>query len=103
MRYFASIVPLLATSAVAAVIQNVPRATITGNPFSGYQLYTNSYYASEVSASALPSMTGTAKAAASKAAQVPSFFWLYVLPKLKFIQPQSPKIPPGTPQTRFQQ
>ncbi|KAJ5985196.1 hypothetical protein N7499_008526 [Penicillium canescens] len=76
MRYFASIVPLLATSAVAAVIQNVPRATITGNPFSGYQLYTNSYYASEVSASALPSMTGTAKAAASKAAQVPSFFWL---------------------------
>jgi cellulose 1,4-beta-cellobiosidase len=78
MRYFASIVPLLATSAVAAVVQNVPRATITGNPFSGYQLYTNSYYASEVSASALPSMTGTAKAAASKAAQVPSFFWLYV-------------------------
>ncbi|KAJ6091979.1 hypothetical protein N7467_003948 [Penicillium canescens] len=76
MRYFASIVPLLATSAAAAVIQNVPRATITGNPFSGYQLYTNSYYASEVSASALPSMTGTAKAAASKAAQVPSFFWL---------------------------
>ncbi|OQE27789.1 hypothetical protein PENSTE_c004G02567 [Penicillium steckii] len=69
----------MATAATAVAIANpaiTARAAATGNPFSGYQMYVNNYYASEVSASAIPSMTGSAKAAASSAAQVPSFYWL---------------------------
>jgi cellulose 1,4-beta-cellobiosidase len=80
MKSFISIAPLLVSSVAGAAISNAVRATVTTaasvNPFSGYQLYVNSYYASEVSASALPSMTGTAKAAASSVAKVPSFYWL---------------------------
>ncbi|OQE37966.1 hypothetical protein PENCOP_c009G03389 [Penicillium coprophilum] len=82
MRSFIPFVPLLASSAAAAAIDVAARATVTTapsadtNPFEGYQLYVNSFYASEVSASALPSMTGAAKAAASAAAEVPSFYWL---------------------------
>ena len=77
MRSLLPIVPLLASSAAAAAIFSAASPAVTaaasGNPFSGYQPYVNSYYASEVSASALPSMAGAAKAAASAAAQVPSF------------------------------
>ncbi|KAJ5348470.1 uncharacterized protein N7506_001723 [Penicillium brevicompactum] len=77
MRSFISIAPLLASSVAGAAISNAIRATAASvNPFSGYQLYANSYYASEVTTLALPSMTGTAKAAASSVAQVPSFYWL---------------------------
>ncbi|KAJ5158930.1 1 4-beta cellobiohydrolase [Penicillium coprophilum] len=82
MRSFIPFVPLLASSAAAAAIDVAARATVTtapsadANPFEGYQLYVNPFYASEVSASALPSMTGAAKAAASAAAEVPSFYWL---------------------------
>ncbi|CAI7610393.1 unnamed protein product [Penicillium glandicola] len=80
MRSLIQFVPLLASSATAAAIASSASATVTsaasGNPFSGYQLYVNSYYASEVSASALPSMTGAAQAAASAVAEVPSFYWL---------------------------
>ncbi|KAJ5794211.1 hypothetical protein N7457_000810 [Penicillium paradoxum] len=80
MRSLIPFLSLLVPSATAAAISNAARATVTNaastNPFSGYQLYANPYYASEVSASALPSMTGTAQAAASSAAEVPSFYWL---------------------------
>lgn len=90
MKSFISLMPLLAHSAAAGVIQarasasadsnaaavTAAAAATTGNPFSGYQLYANSYYSSEVYASAIPSMTGAAQAAASSAAVVPSFFWL---------------------------
>ncbi|KAJ5098975.1 1 4-beta cellobiohydrolase [Penicillium argentinense] len=82
MRSILKLVLLLASTAAAAAIANpapsaiTARAAATGNPFSGYQMYVNNYYASEVSASALPSMTGSAAAAASKAAEVPSFYWL---------------------------
>lgn len=79
MRSILGLVPLMATAATAVAIANpaiTARAAATGNPFSGYQMYVNNYYASEVSASAIPSMTGSAKAAASSAAQVPSFYWL---------------------------
>ncbi|KAL2867687.1 putative cellobiohydrolase [Aspergillus lucknowensis] len=54
-------------------------ATASGNPFSGYQLYVNPYYSSEVHSIAIPSLTGTQtslKAAATAAAEVPSFVWL---------------------------
>ncbi|CAG8226163.1 unnamed protein product [Penicillium salamii] len=75
MRFSISVAPLLISSVAGAAISNAVRATAT-NPFSGYQLHANSYYASEVSSLALPSMTGTAKAAASSVANVPSFYWL---------------------------
>lgn len=73
-------IPSIYCAAVAIANANTPamaaRAASTGNSFSGYQLYANSFYASEVTTSALPSMTGTAAAAASKVAEVPSFYWL---------------------------
>ncbi|KAK9780484.1 putative Glucanase [Seiridium cardinale] len=52
-------------------------ATWAGNPFSGVQQWANSYYASEVSAYAVPTLG--AKAAA--VAEVPSFMWLDTLSK----------------------
>lgn len=80
MRSLIPFVPLLASLSAAAAISSTASPTVTavasGNPFSGHQLYVNPYYASEVSASALPSMTGAAKTAASAAAKVPSFYWL---------------------------
>ncbi|CAI7618266.1 unnamed protein product [Penicillium viridicatum] len=80
MRSLIPFVPLLASSVTAAAIASSASPTVTAaaatNPFSGHQLYVNPFYASEVSASALPSMTGAAKAAASAAAKVPSFYWL---------------------------
>jgi cellulose 1,4-beta-cellobiosidase len=51
-------------------------AAASGNPFSGVQLYANPYYASEISTSAIPSLTGSLIAAASAVAEVPTFFWL---------------------------
>jgi cellulose 1,4-beta-cellobiosidase len=51
-------------------------AAASGNPFSGYQLYANPYYSSEVHTLALPSLTGSLAAAATKAAEIPSFVWL---------------------------
>lgn len=76
MQSILSLLPVLASTATAAVIVNANAAAVTGNPFSGYQLYANPYYASEVSTSALTSMTGAAKTAANKAARVPSAHWL---------------------------
>ncbi|KAL3479566.1 1,4-beta-D-glucan cellobiohydrolase C [Aspergillus californicus] len=60
-------------------------ATASGNPFSGYQLYVNPYYSSEVHSIAIPSLTGTLSslaAAATAAAKVPSFVWLDVAAKV---------------------
>lgn len=58
-------------------------ASASGNPFSGYQLYVNPYYSSEVASLAIPSLTGSLsslQAAATAAAKVPSFVWLYAFP-----------------------
>ncbi|GKZ31233.1 hypothetical protein AbraIFM66950_011524 [Aspergillus brasiliensis] len=54
-------------------------ASASGNPFSGYQLYVNPYYSSEVASLAIPSLTGSLsslQAAATAAAKAPSFVWL---------------------------
>lgn len=48
----------------------------SGNPFSGYQMWANPYYASEVSASAIPSLSSSLAAKASAVAKVPSFAWM---------------------------
>lgn len=68
-----------ATSASAATA--AASAAISGNPFSGYQLYANPYYASEVSSIAIPSLSAEGSTSlipkATAAAEVPSFVWLY--------------------------
>ena len=48
----------------------------SGNPFSGYQLYANPYYSSEVVSLAIPSLSSSLAAQASAVAKVPSFVWL---------------------------
>ena len=47
-----------------------------GNPFSGVGLYANPYYASEISTSAIPSLTGAMATKAAAVAKVPTFVWL---------------------------
>jgi len=47
-----------------------------GNIFAGKQIYANPYYASEISASAIPSLSGTLAAKASAVAKVGTFVWL---------------------------
>lgn len=53
-------------------------ATWSGNPFTGVQQWANAYYASEISASAIPTLSGAAATAAAAVAKVPTFMWLYV-------------------------
>lgn len=52
------------------------------NPFSGVQMWANSYYASQVSAYAVP----TLGAGAAAVAQVPSFMWLDTLDKVTLME-----------------
>ncbi|KAL1989054.1 hypothetical protein VTN96DRAFT_5817 [Rasamsonia emersonii] len=51
-------------------------ASASGNPFVGYQLYANPYYASEVISLAIPSLSSELVPKASEVAKVPSFVWL---------------------------
>ncbi|TGO17212.1 hypothetical protein BTUL_0019g00010 [Botrytis tulipae] len=51
-------------------------AAVAGNPFVGKALYANPYYASEISASAIPSLTGAMATKAAAVAKVPTFYWL---------------------------
>jgi cellulose 1,4-beta-cellobiosidase len=51
-------------------------ATWSGNPFSGVDLWANSYYSREVHELAIPKMSGAMATAAAKVAEVPSFMWL---------------------------
>lgn len=56
-------------------------ATYSGNPFAGVTPWANSFYASEVSTLAIPSLTGAMATAAAAVAKVPSFMWLDTLDK----------------------
>ncbi|KAK3370704.1 1, 4-beta cellobiohydrolase [Podospora didyma] len=51
-------------------------ATYSGNPFSGVNMWANSYYASEVANLAIPSLSAAMAAKAAAVAKVPSFQWL---------------------------
>lgn len=51
-------------------------ANAAGNPFASVALYANPYYASEISTSAIPSLTGAMATAAASVANVPTFVWL---------------------------
>ncbi|KAJ5683376.1 hypothetical protein N7462_006541 [Penicillium macrosclerotiorum] len=64
------------TKSSTGTTTTAPATTNSGNPFSGYQLYANPYYSSEVFTSAIPSLTSSLAAKASKVAEVPSFVWL---------------------------
>ncbi|KAI0418420.1 hypothetical protein EKO27_g10090 [Xylaria grammica] len=57
-------------------------AIASGNPFSGVSMWANSYYASQVSAYAVPTLG--AKAAA--VAEVPSFMWLDTFDKVALME-----------------
>ncbi|KAF9885953.1 hypothetical protein FE257_012128 [Aspergillus nanangensis] len=89
MQALWALVPLLLPATVSALPQATgasstanpsatpaPTAAAGGNPFEGYDLYVNPYYKSEVESLAIPSLTGAQVAAASAAAEVPSFNWL---------------------------
>ncbi|KAF3385105.1 putative 1,4-beta-D-glucan cellobiohydrolase C [Penicillium rolfsii] len=60
----------------SAPTTTAPTVTNSGNPFSGYQLYANPYYSSEVISLAVPSLSSSLAAKASAVAKVPSFVWL---------------------------
>lgn len=57
-------------------------ATISGNPFNGYQQYANSFYSSEVVNLAIPSLASSLVPAASAIAVTPNFFWMDTLSKV---------------------
>ncbi|KAH6712924.1 1, 4-beta cellobiohydrolase [Leptodontidium sp. MPI-SDFR-AT-0119] len=64
---------------------NAPGGTTvaaSGNPFSGVALYANPYYASEISAYAIPSLTGAMATKAASVAKVPTFVWLDTMSKV---------------------
>ncbi|KAL4891459.1 putative 1,4-beta-D-glucan cellobiohydrolase C [Aspergillus ambiguus] len=60
------------TTSSSSTITSAP----SGNPFSGYQLYANPYYSSEVYTLAMPSLASSLLPKASAVAKVPSFTWL---------------------------
>ncbi|KAG4435872.1 hypothetical protein IFR05_008638 [Cadophora sp. M221] len=57
-------------------------AAASGNPFSGVALYANPYYASEINAYAIPSLTGAMATKAASVAKVPTFVWLDTMSKV---------------------
>jgi cellulose 1,4-beta-cellobiosidase len=64
------------TSAPTTTGAPTSTAAASGNPYSGVSLYSNPYYASEISTSAIPSLTGAQATAAAAVANVPAFFWM---------------------------
>lgn len=67
---------LTTSTKVSSVSSATTTVTASGNPFSGHQFFPDPYYASEISASAIPSLTGTLATKASAVAQVGTFFWM---------------------------
>jgi cellulose 1,4-beta-cellobiosidase len=64
------------SSSTGTAVAGSITAAAVGNPFANVALYANPYYASEISASAIPSLTGAMATAAAKVAKVPTFVWL---------------------------
>ncbi|KAK1966868.1 family 6 glycosyl hydrolase [Colletotrichum sublineola] len=60
-------------------------ATYTGNPFVGVDLFANSYYASEISTLAIPSLSPALATAAAKVAKVPTFMWMDTRAKVPLV------------------
>ncbi|KAF3760337.1 family 6 glycoside hydrolase [Cryphonectria parasitica EP155] len=66
----------IAASATTAGSAASTTATYSGNPFNGVQQWANAYYASEISANALATLTGAMATKAAEVAKVPTFQWL---------------------------
>ncbi|KAJ0160724.1 Exoglucanase 2 [Colletotrichum tanaceti] len=60
-------------------------ATYTGNPFAGVDLWANSYYASEISTLAIPSLSPALATAAANVAKVPTFMWMDTRAKVPLV------------------
>ncbi|WYZ46799.1 hypothetical protein EsH8_IX_001024 [Colletotrichum jinshuiense] len=60
-------------------------ATYTGNPFSGVNLWANSYYASEITTLAIPSLSPALATAAANVAKVPTFMWMDTRAKIPLV------------------
>ncbi|KAF9869865.1 hypothetical protein CkaCkLH20_12664 [Colletotrichum karsti] len=75
------------TTAISSGTTPVPTggATYTGNPFVGVDLYANSYYASEISTLAIPSLSPALATAAAKVAKVPTFMWMDTRAKVPLV------------------
>ncbi|KAI1437420.1 carbohydrate-binding module family 1 [Xylaria sp. CBS 124048] len=77
----------LTTTSVSTTISTGPTTTgsggsASGNPFVGVNMWANNYYASEVSANAVPSLG----AGAAAVAEVPSFMWLDTADKVPMME-----------------
>ncbi|KAI0117944.1 1, 4-beta cellobiohydrolase [Nemania sp. FL0031] len=66
----------------AVVTTTTGTAVASGNPFSGVSMWANSYYASEISAYAVP----TLGAGAAAVAKVPTFLWLDTRDKVDLME-----------------
>ncbi|KAI1125849.1 1, 4-beta cellobiohydrolase [Nemania abortiva] len=71
-----------ATKTTSAATTTTGTAVASGNPFSGVSMWANSYYASEVSAYAVP----TLGAGAAAVAKVPTFMWLDTRAKVDLME-----------------
>jgi len=88
----------ISTSSKPATVTATPSGTPTtsvapggttvaasGNPFSGVAMYANPYYASEISAYAIPSLTGAMATKAAAVAKVPTFVWMDTFSKIPLL------------------
>lgn len=64
------------TKASTTVTGASTTASYSGNPFSGVQQWANTYYASEISAYAIPTLSAAQASQAAEVAKVPTFQWL---------------------------
>lgn len=64
------------TSGGASPTSTGTPVSVSGNPFSGKQIYANPYYASEINSIAIPSLPASLAPAASAVANVGTFVWL---------------------------
>lgn len=77
--YYSQCLPGSGSAITTTATGSTPTTTAApavGNPFSGVALYANPYYASEISTSAIPSLTGAMATKAAVVAKVPTFVWL---------------------------
>ncbi|KAI1021103.1 hypothetical protein LB503_010023 [Fusarium chuoi] len=72
------------TTAGGSVTSAPPAAS--GNPYSGVDLWANSYYRSEVMNLAVPKLSGARATAAAKVADVPSFQWMDTYDHISLMQ-----------------
>lgn len=81
-----SVKPTTTSAAGGSPTTSVPAGGTTvaasGNPFSGVAMYANPYYASEISAYAIPSLTGAMATKAAAVAKIPTFVWLDTMSKV---------------------